>query len=455
MRTLYTMLIAVGTLTVITADSSTAQTRTSIANGLFYFPTTWDCFCVPSPHTGESIVINHAVTLNNAIGVYGGSLTINGSGSLIQDATPRDMHVNSAGEVTVHGTLTIDRLWVQNGSFENQGTSTIRTFANEMTLNNSGTINVPDSLYNSPTAFLTNGTPGTINVSTFYTEGTFNNYGQVLGVDSMTNSGTFTNHLSGTVMADSATNTGSFNNNGQFNVIALTNTGGWTNTGSLGFADLLNFGSFMNNGSMQGAGSLGNLGDFINNGTGTIAVDVSFFNADQIPPQPGGTTAMFGNSGTVTVGDSWYNFAIVHGSAPGSFTVQDSTVNYGILIGTFDLCDLTPTVVTPPIIDFDFGTVDAGITYCDLVTDAHLPTMDTFTMFPNPATDLLTVTFPAVRTDVVLSLLDMTGRRMLEQRITSTDRHTLDVSSLSPGMYLLRIRHADSAGGHVSPIVVR
>jgi len=309
---------------------------------------------------GENIVINHAVTLNNAIGVYDGILTINGSGSLIQDATPRDMHVNSGGAVTVHGTLTIDRLWIQNGSFNNQGTANIRTFANEMTLNNSGTINVPDSLYNSPTAFLTNGTPGTINVSTFYTEGTFNNYGQVLGVDSMTNAGTFTNHLSGTVMADSATNTGTFNNNGQFNVIALTNTGGWTNTGSLGFTDLLNFGSFMNNGSMQGAGSLGNLGDFINNGTGTIAVDVSFFNADQIPPQPGGTTAMFGNSGTVTVGDSWYNFAIVHGPAPGSFTVQDSTVNYGTLIGTFDLCDLTPTVVTPPIIDFDFGTVDAG-----------------------------------------------------------------------------------------------
>lgn len=437
------------------APVCSAQTRTSIANGLFYFPTTWDCFCIPSPHTGESIVINHAVTLNNSIGVYGGSLTVNGSGSLVQDATPRDMHVNNNGSVAVHGSLTVDRLWVQNGSFNNQGTATVRTFANEATMNNDGTVNVPDSFYVSVAAFLTNGAQGTINVSTFYTQGTFNNHGQVLNVDSMTNAGVLTNSLDALIEADSVTNTGTLNNNGQFNAIALTNTGGWTNTGTLGFTDMLNFGSFINNGSMQGAGSLGNLGDFINNGSGTIDLGVSFFNADQIPPQPGGTSAMFSNTGTVTVGDSWYNFAIVQGVAPGSFTVQDSTVNHGTLIGTFDLCDLTPTTVTPPIIDFDFGTVDAGITYCSLVTDVHGPAMNAHTLSPNPATDLLTVAFPTVRADVVLSLLDMTGRTVLEQRIASIDRHAMDISGLSPGMYLLRVRHSDSLIGHVSPVVVR
>ncbi len=340
------VLVLFTALAVSWSWNSNAQTRTSVANGLFYFPTTWDCMCVPSPHTGESIVINHAVTLNNAIGVYGGSLTVNGSGSLTQDATPRDMHVNNSGSVTVHGSLTVDRLWVQNGSFVNNGTSTIRTFANEMTLSNSGTVNVPDSMYNVGT--LTNSPSGTINVSTFYNDNVMNNGGQVLNVDSMTNAGTMTNYALAVIEVDSATNTGTFQNDGSFSVIALTNTGGWTNVGTLDFSDMLNFGSFINNGSLQGAGNLGNLSDFTNNASGTIDLSVSFLNTDQYPPQPNGTNAIFSNTGTVTVGDSWYNFAIIQGDAPGSFTVQDSTVNYGALTGSFDLCDLTPTTVTPP-----------------------------------------------------------------------------------------------------------
>lgn len=418
-----------------------AQTRTSVANGLFYFPTTWDCMCVPSPHTGESIVINHAVTLNNAIGVYGGSLTVNASGSLTQDATPRDMHVNNNGSVFIQGGLTIDRLWVQSGNFENQGTSTIRTLANEMTLTNSSTINVADSLYNAGT--LTNSPSGTINVSTFYNDNVMINGGQVLNVDSMTNAGTMTNSAFAVIEVDSATNTGGFQNDGSFSVIALTTTGSWTNVGTLDFSDMLNFGSFMNNGILQGAGSLGNLGDFSNNTSGTIDLGVSFFNTDQIPPQPGGMTAMFSNTGTVTVGDSWYNFAIVQGVAPGSFTVQDSTVNYGTLIGTFDLCDLTPTTVTPPIIDFNFGTVDAGITYCGIIIGVDDQEPEGMTVFPNPTEGIVNLRFTGP-TDAVLTLTDMTGRDVLTSAVRGQSTFSLDLGHLPSGMYVLRTTTADA-----------
>jgi hypothetical protein len=46
-------------------------------------------YASPAPQSGQNVVIDHVVTLNNAIGVYGGTLTIHGQGALLQDGTPR------------------------------------------------------------------------------------------------------------------------------------------------------------------------------------------------------------------------------------------------------------------------------------------------------------------------------------------------------------------------------
>lgn len=414
-----------------------AQTRTSVANGLFYFPTTWDCMCIPSPHTGESIVINHAVTLNNAIGVYGGSLTINSSGSLTQDATPRDMHMNN-GTLVNHGSLTIDRLWAQNGSFDNQGTATIRTFANEDDLNNDGITNVADSMYND--GILTNGASAVMNVSTFYNNNMLTNSGQILNVDSMTNSGTFTNAIGAVIEVDSATNTGTFDNSGHFDVWALTNTGTWDNFGLLDFVDMANLGVFNNHSSIVGTGRFGNFTDFYNLAGASMVVGISFINADQYPPQPNGTVAIFSNTGTVTVGDSWYNFAVIQGDAPGSFSVQDSTVNYGTLTGSFDLCDLTPTTGTPPIIDFNFGIVDPGITYCLLVSTLEPEQDKAFTIYPNPTQGQVTVSVPSSIGQVCRILMtDAVGRSVFDRTLTWNGNTVLQLPDLASGFYTMRL----------------
>lgn len=421
-----------------TATGADAQTRTSIANGLFYFPTTWDCMCVPSPHTGDSIVIDHAVTLNNSIGVYGGSLTINANGSLTQDATPRDMHTNNNGSVTIHGSMTIDRLWVQEGSFENQGTATIRTFANEDALTNFNEINVADSMYNA--GILTNGLGATMNVSTFYNVNTLDNSGHILNVDSMTNSGSLVNHESAVVEADSVTNDGTLTNSGQFSVIALTNLGDWDNYGLLSFVDMANLGQFYNHGSILGSGRFGNFTDFYNLADASMWLGISFLNADQFPAQPNGTVANFRNHGTVDLDGHWYNFAIIEGEASGSFTVQDSTVNYGTLIGTFDLCDLTPTTVTPPIIDFDFGTVDAGITYCDIVTGVEMFGQNGFTVFPNPTDGQVSINVPSASGQIFrVRMTDAIGRTVLESGMALSGPTVLNLSSLTSGFYVLSV----------------
>ena len=425
-------------LAFATATGADAQTRTSVANGLFYFPTTWDCMCVPSPHTGESIVINHTVTLNNAIGVYGGTLTVNASGSLTQNATPRDMHVNNNGNVTIHGSLTIDRLWVETGSLDNQGTATIRTFANEGVLNNGGTVYVADSMYNPGT--LINSLGATMNVSTFYNVNILDNSGQILNVDSMTNSGTLTNGVNGVIEADSVTNDGTLTNSGQFSVIALTNLGDWDNYGLLSFVDMANLGQFYNHGSILGSGRLGNFTDFYNLADASMWLGISFLNADQFPAQPNGTVANFRNHGTVDIDGHWYNFAIIEGEASGSFTVQDSTVNYGTLIGTLDLCDLTPTTVTPPIIDFDFGTVDAGITYCDIVTDVEMFGQNSFTVFPNPTDGQVSINVPSASGQIFrVRMTDVIGRTVLESGMALSGPTVLDLSSVTSGFYVLSV----------------
>ncbi|MCF8258353.1 MAG: T9SS type A sorting domain-containing protein [Flavobacteriales bacterium] len=427
-----TILMIAAVMAVISAQAQI----TSVNNGFFYYPATWDCMCVPSPHTGQSVIINHAVTLNNDIGVYGGSVTINASGSLTQDGTPRDMHLNN-GTLVNHGSLTLDRLWAQNGSFDNQGTATIRTFANEDDLNNDGITNVADSMYND--GVLTNGASAVMNVSTFYNNDLLTNNGQILNVDSMTNSGTFTNAIGAVVEVDSATNTGTFDNSGHFDVWAFTNTGTWDNYGLLDFVDMANFGVFNNHSSIVGTGRFGNFTDFYNLAGASMVVNISFINADQYPAQPNGTVANFRNHGTVDVGDSWYNFAIVQGDAPGAFTVQDSTVNYGSLIGTFDLCDLTPTVTTPPIIDHDFGTADLGITYCDVVTGFSSADTDGFSMFPNPASGQVALNLPDIESNVRVRILDAMGRCVMDGMIVGSSSATLDVSGLSAGIYAVMV----------------
>ncbi|MBE7441189.1 MAG: hypothetical protein HS119_01875 [Flavobacteriales bacterium] len=60
-----------------------------------------------------------------------------------------------------------------------------------------------------------------------------------------------------------------------------------------------------------------------------------------------GEWATFINHGLVEIGGSFYNFISVYGLSTGQFIIQDSSVNYGEMRGSFDLCDLTPPSTYP------------------------------------------------------------------------------------------------------------
>lgn len=398
---------------------------TSVANGNFYFPTTWSCTCVPTSGT-DDLIINHTVTLNNDLQLLsGGSITINSSGSLLQDIPSRDFLLNG-GDFTNSGNFSIDRMLAQAGTFTNSGTASIRTFSNYLTFDNSGTINNSDSLYNDATLLNT----GTIDVGTFYNNNTLNNYGSFPAVDSLTNAGTMTNYAGAVIDADSMTNTGAFVNSGWLNTGALYNTGNYTNNNYHSFFWLTNGGVLNNVDSMIGGASMWNIEDITNHTTGVITLGGNFYNGDTV-----NFDASFVNDGAVEVAMSWFNVDDVLGNAPGYFIIQDSTANIGTMSGSYDFCDLTQTAIVAPFIDFNSGTVDPNITWCISVSVDQQ--QQEFNIYPNPANDYINISSNE-RGKVFAAITDITGCMVFSGTI-SLQNAVLDLSNLPAGIFLLHI----------------
>jgi hypothetical protein len=63
-------------------------------------------------------------------------------------------------------------------------------------------------------------------------------------------------------------------------------------------------------------------------------------------------------------------------------------------------------------------------------------------IFPNPATDHVTVVFPAIG-NYLLNLMTLDGKKILEVEVTHQRIANLTQLALSPGMYMLRVRYDD------------
>jgi hypothetical protein len=79
---------------------------------------------------------------------------------------------------------------------------------------------------------------------------------------------------------------------------------------------------------------------------------------------------------------------------------------------------------------------------------SQISNYDRVVLFPNPASHTLRLTnLPLYLGDIVAVVSDQSGRKVLEQSIhnPSTANHTLDISSLRPGMYVLTLRNESGA----------
>lgn len=164
-------------LSILISASSYGQVNTSTADGNFYNPLNWDCFCVPA--NGDSLVINHDMIMSASIYYTSGQIKINAAGSLIEDGTNHDVWIDG-GSLINYGTFDCYRLYLSAGSFVNTGTSVyFDSLWNKASIANSGVITVYDIL-NDQTA-------------------TFNNTGDFVIENNFNNQGDFLNSSTGTI----------------------------------------------------------------------------------------------------------------------------------------------------------------------------------------------------------------------------------------------------------------
>lgn len=377
-------------LTAFLIGSSAAfsqQTITSVQNGNASSPLTWDCFCFPS--TDDHVIINHHVAMDVDWLINGaGSITVNSSGSLIQNGTHALAIDGGGSELTVSGIFTMQNVSVTNGA--------------DVHTNASGTINVIEGMYVGNTCSYNNqGT--TAQLDSLLTEGIFTNTGTLI-VGNLLNTGTFTNN--GGIMSDSLGNTGTFNI-----------PDGYVYSNAFGTSATAVF----TQGLYHTAGNFYNTGD-LTTGTGfTIEVLGNFLSGDTI-----GGTATFAHDGLLSVAGDIYFADDVSGS--GDICVNNNSYNAATITGTLDFCD-----ATGGYFDLDLGNIAGTVTYCSPGCSVGLTeNFQSWSVYPNPAADQ--VKLLGIEGVEKMWVYGITGELVGELKV---NYGSLDVSSLTSGTYFI------------------
>ncbi|MBI2967945.1 MAG: hypothetical protein HYY40_09045 [Bacteroidetes bacterium] len=294
---------------------ASAQTATSVQNGDFLNPLTWNCTCIPLP--GYNITVNHTVTLDTNFWVPSGSLNIGTSGALIEDASQRGISVTG-------------------GTFTNNGTFIISRFATT-----GGTVTNNDSM---------------VIKITFYNSTSLTNSKFIMDVDSFYNEGTFINSAGSYFMADNFWNNGNATNSGYVESQNFLNDLSFMNLATLEATDFANYGTFDNMDHIHGVYNFYNNGRFTNCSACQVHISNNFLNSDSSL-----FDAVTVNDGFIDVSYDWLNMDTVYGSSTGVFCVGDESTNSGYMTGNFSFCDVNP--YNPPmLIDYNTGYFDTNIT---------------------------------------------------------------------------------------------
>ncbi len=385
MKKLFTLFLLVGSL------FAQAQTANSIANGNWTNPLTWSCTCVPMP--GNTINISHDVILNTDFAIPSGSITITATGSLDDNGLGYDIWVNG-GTLNVQGDLSLQDLWTQSGTFTVSGNVSAAAILNQINLTNNGNFHDIDSMVNTATLI---------------------NNGDFLNIDSITNTGTFTNN--GNLLFNQVTNTGTFTNNGDFT-----------------FTDITNLGTLTNNDTITAQNSVWNPGKMTLNPNSFFLVTNDILNYNFLTNDK----AVITNNGRMVVLDSWYNYDTIRGTT-GSFVVQDTSANWGQMLGSFDFCDLTPPASQGSIVDYNIGgTISPNITWCmntSIKEEKHTLSIH---LFPNPNKGYFTLDVAAHKAFSRLHVYALNGSLVFTQALSTGPLHTID-TKLPAGMYLLEL----------------
>lgn len=360
-----------------------ATVITSAANGNATNPFTWNCTCIPQD--GDTIIINHAITLDVDYAFTMGGIQINAGGSVTGNSGQRIFGV-SGGYFINNGTVNIGYLAHNGGTFVNNGSITVGgslLIDQTVTLVNNAGLIVGDTVYINTNATLQNNFA--MNTTELLSDGTITNPGNL----------TATNLFTGGT---------------------LTQTGSLILTGNL-----YNIGNAALNAYTEAGGNIYNAENMV---ITSYVKTQSFYNGDSISG-----TATVQNNGTVSISNSLYNSEDINGN--GLFCIVDSSLNSGAINGTVDICDISGGGW-----DLNIGTEAGTVTHCangPCTIGITEPQTAGMTMMPNPAHELLYLTFAQAQTGVV-RITDITGRVVLEQQISGSSV-ALNVLTLPQGLY--------------------
>ena len=369
---------------VLTSMNFFSQAVSSVANGNWTNPATWNCTCVPI--NGNSVTISHSVTLNTSMLFNTGGITINNNGSLVHDAA-RDIMI-SGGYFYNNGNASFRFFNLASGTGSNSGTFSITAITNSVSLTNAGTINM----------------------------------------DSMYVAGNFTNTSTGKVNGNKIAFVSPVMNDGRITVSLSLNSSTMTNNNYHGGYAFTNNGLYNNNDSIILTYSMWNKIRFNNNAGSLIKLTKNFHNYTI------GNTASFNNNGNVIILDSYYNSDTVRGTITGTFTVADSSSNSGRMNGNFKFCDQTPPGAAP-YVDFNIGVISNGITWCAPAGIKINEMKVSFSIYPNPSSGVIYVSGTK---EEVLSLYDNLGKRVQLIELNKENNFDAKIDGLNEGMYFLK-----------------
>ena len=377
-------------LVAITA-SVYGTTCTTAGPGDFSTTWVWDCGCLPT--ACDTLVITQAI-------VTSGDLTI--SADLV--------HITFSGSLQVNGVLNADASIVSEGQLS---ATTLRTFLGNRFI-----------------------VSGNTDVERAY-----------LNTDSVINSGTFTiaDTLELAIYSDLfnyGTLTAAYCGTG--NVIQ--------NLGEAIFLHGFSTTAFSNTGTVSGNGTFAFYGLFANDASGVIRSDTVFLFTS---PDNWGTIV---TNHALFVGNQWmtpdlfmypgssiicykdfYNFGIIDGS--GSICIAGHSESYESLLGSLDLCDLTPTLTVPPYLDVNTGVISSQLSYCTSPLCDVLLVAETdpssIAIFPNPATERITVRLPEGMRIRAIRLISARGEVVVDGTNSWSGTIDLATGALACGLYTL------------------
>lgn len=359
-----------------------SQNVSSVANGNWTNPSVWSCSCVPT--SGNNVTISHEITLNTNYAYSAGTVTVNNNGLLSDGHQGKTLSV-LGGTLNNNGIIDINKLITQTGAFYNYGT-------------------IKTNIY--------------LNSINFYNSGNF------IQIDSITNNALITNNGFFTSI-NRISNNGIFNNNKQAFFLRLTNNGTFNNNNYLEIDILNNNGSFTNRDSTTSTNNINNQGLINNEAEGNIEVEKKLLNKSTL-----NTKANIKNNGRIQAIDNLTNYDTLSGTI-GYYDIQDTTINYGVMTGSFTLCDHTPPA-TLPYIDSNSGIIDNNINWCILTSTSESENNNTISVYPNPASYQLSISYSG-RKNITISVYNALGS-IVE---TYQNESIINTESYSNGIYMI------------------